>query len=65
MDNDTIAFTCRYCWESFTVPAPQDLSMVADVMAAHGATHGKDWRDMAAQATLLVEVQRALSETEG
>lgn len=41
----TTRILCALCDEHIEFPNPQDISMVADVVSAHGATHGEDWRE--------------------
>lgn len=37
--------TCGRCDEPIEFPTPNDGTLIADVIAAHGATHGEDWRE--------------------
>lgn len=52
---------CALCGETVTAPAGCDPGLFGDLIEAHGATHGQDWRNPAAATVAVIEAQRNLS----
>lgn len=55
--SSAITIRCGRGCDPIVVPAPDDLGMLRDLIAAHGATHGEDWRDEADRVMAIVGYQ--------